>query len=170
MRLNGLYGSHYCNRLNRLLGQAKIRGMHLHMRILSLITFFIFLLNSPSIFSAEINNSNVDNNGQSSNISGELFPYGFVFIKNGAFYHLVNNLSDESEVDRFLGSNLSYGTSEFDWQKWLQSRNSGDSRVLLGGLPFVSLPRHGREEDEQKDSTLFSTDKFFFFWYFKQRF
>jgi hypothetical protein len=144
--------------------------MHLHMRVLSLTTFFVFILTSPSIFPAEINNSNVNNNGQSNNINSELFPYGFVFLKNGAFYNLVNNLSDEREIDQFLGSNLSNGTNEFDWQKWLQSRNSGNSRVLLGGLPFVSLPKHAREEDEQRDNTLFSTDKFFFFWYFKQRF
>ncbi len=140
------------------------------MRVLSLITFFIFILTSPFVFPAEINNSNVNNKGQSNNINNELFPYGFVFLKTGAFYDLVNNLSEEWEVDRLLGSNIGNDTNEFDWQKWLQSRNSGNSRVYLGGLPFVSLPKHSREEDEQRDNTLFSTDRFFFFWYFKQRF
>jgi hypothetical protein len=140
------------------------------MRVLALIIFLIFILSGQSIFPAEINGSNGNNNGPSNNINNQLFPYGLVFLKNGTFDGLINSMSEEWKVDLLLGSKVSESTNEFDWQKWLQSTNSGNSRVLLGGLPFISIPNHSRQDDEQEDAALLSTDKFFFFWYFKQKF
>jgi hypothetical protein len=125
---------------------------------------------ASSVFPAEIDNSNGNGNRSVNNTSNEGLPYGFIFLKKGAFDGLINQMSDQWELDQLLGFKSSEYTNEFDWQRWLQSRNSGDSRLLLGGLPFISIPKHNRQDDEHGDPTFFSSDKFFFFWYFKQKF
>ncbi len=139
------------------------------MRVVTLIIILVFFITGSSVYSDEINNANVNVNTQS-NYNSELFPYGLIFLGNGTFDDLMLDISEKYELDQRLGSNLKLTVEEFDWLKWLDSRKNVDSTALLGGLPFFSIPKHSRQDDEERDPTFISTDKFFFFWYFKQKF
>jgi hypothetical protein len=139
------------------------------MRALFLIIILIFIFTGPSVLPAELNSLNRNSIGLSNN-NNELFPYGFILLKNGTFDDLMLNIYEEWELDQLLGSNIKWAIEEFDWLKWLDSRNKVGSRALLGGLPFFSIPKHSRQDDEVRDPAFISTDKFLFFWYFKQKF
>ena len=139
------------------------------MRVLTFIIFLIFVTTVSSVYPGEIKNTNMNGNSLSNN-NNELFPYGFIFLKNGTFDDLMLNIYEEWEFDKLLGSNTKWTVEEFDWLKWLDSRKNANSRALLGGLPFFSIPKYSRQEDEERDPAFISTDKFIFFWYFKQKF
>ena len=139
------------------------------MRVLTFIIFFIFVTTVSSVYPGEINNTNGNGNSLSNN-NNELFPYGFIFLKNGTFDDLMLDISEEWELEQLLGSNIKWTIEEFDWLKWLDSRKNVNSRALLGGIPFFSIPKNSRQIDEERDPAFISTDKFFFFWYFKQKF
>ncbi len=139
------------------------------MRVLTFIIFLIFVTTVSSVYPGEIKNTNRNGNSLSNN-NNELFPYGFILLKNGTFDDLMLNIYEEWELDQLLGSNIKWAIEEFDWLKWLDSRNKVGSRALLGGLPFFSIPKHSRQDDEERDPAFISTDKFLFFWYFKQKF
>ena len=139
------------------------------MRALTYIIFLIFVTTVSSVYPGEINNTNAGGNSQSNN-NDEVFPYGFILVKNGTFDDLILDIYETWELDQLLGSNIKWSVDEFDWLRWLDSRKNVDSTALLGGLPFFSIPKHTRQDYEQREPSLISADKFIFFWYFKQKF
>ena len=88
------------------------------MRALFFIIILIFIYTGPSVLPAELNSLNRNSIGLSNN-NNELFPYGFILLKNGTFDDLMLNIYEEWELDQLLGSNIKWAIEEFDWLKWL---------------------------------------------------
>src|SRR3990172_3051624 len=84
------------------------------MRALTFIIFLIFVTTVSSVYPGEINNTNAGGNSQSNN-NDEVFPYGFILVKNGTFDDLILDIYETWELDQLLGSNIKWSVDEFDW-------------------------------------------------------
>src|SRR3990172_3051625 len=96
------------------------------MRALTFIIFLIFVTTVSSVYPGEINNTNAGGNSQSNN-NDEVFPYGFILVKNGTFDDLILSQSNSSTLHLIL-----------EPKSWSNSHVSYMSRIKSSNVPFFT--------------------------------